>query len=118
MAANPEKFLLPGVIGPELVPVVDPEALALLQGGTPSLHETLALNEILDDALFGEVIDISELIPGVLSESGTHTAELASAPFEPAGVGLDLSPEPVGDLSVALSVLYDDDILASDNGIL
>ena len=61
-----------------------------------------ALGDILADSLFGEVIEISDLIPQLLAP-GT---EQASAPVEP------VAAEPAGDIfagSVSFSILFEED---------
>ena len=52
---------------PELVPVVEPGTLALAFPQPAVAGNEFALGDLLSDALFGEVIDISDLIPRVLS---------------------------------------------------
>lgn len=105
---------------PELVPVVEPGATALMfpQPAEASGDE-LALDGLLSEALFGEVIDISDLIPRVLSPEPVMSGGLAldSGPADPGladgGDGLA-----AGSQAVALTILYDDDMLASDGTIL
>lgn len=73
----------------------------------------------LSDVLFGEVIDISDLIPRLQPASGDAVT--------PGFAAADALPEPGfvdgGDVLAAtghatLTILYDDDILASDGTIL
>jgi len=105
---------------PELVPVVEPGApgLMLSQPADASGSE-LALGDLLSDALFGEVIDISDLIPrlspvaeapAIAAMETTAAAELGVAD------GSDLLA--ASGHAAALTILYDDDILALDNTIL
>ena len=56
-------------LSPELVPVVESGAQGLPQAAGSGSDE-LVLGDLLADALFGEVIDISDLIPRMLSPSG------------------------------------------------
>ena len=77
------------------------------------------LGDLLSDVLFGEVIDISDLVPRMLSPP-TETAASLALPVDPAagpvpslGEVLTLSSH-----TEALTILYDDDILASGSGIL
>jgi hypothetical protein len=103
---------------PELVPVVEPGALALPQPTGPG--NELALGDLLSDALFGEVIDISDLIPRMLSPSA-ETGELGpltdttGTGFGGQGAGDDAGAS--GQASM-LTILYDDNILAWDSPIL
>lgn len=68
-----------------------------------------ALGDILADSLFGEVIEISDLIPHLL-EPGT---EQAAAPVEPAAVVAEPpAADTGGDMlagSVPFSILFDED---------
>jgi hypothetical protein len=107
-----------GVFSSELVPVVEPGALASALP-QPEAGE-LALDGLLSDALFGEVIDISDLIPRVLSS----WAEAATQPVTDAA-GTGFGGQDAGEVAVAanqvagvLTILYDDDILASGGAIL
>lgn len=77
------------------------------------------LGDLLSDALFGEVIDISDLVPRMLSPPAETAASLA--------LPVDLAAGAVPSLgevltlpshAEALTILYDDDILASSSGIL
>ena len=77
------------------------------------------LGDLLSDVLFGEVIDISDLIPRMLSPPAETAASLA-LPVDPAAGAVP----PLGEVlalsghAEALTILYDDDILASGSGIL
>jgi len=100
------------------VPVVEPGTLALAFPQPAEAGNEIALGDLLSDALFGEVIDISDLIPRVLSPS----PEAALQPTaDAAGIGFggqDAGEVVVAASQVALTILYDDDILASDGTIL
>ena len=100
----------------EIVPVLEPGALAFLQPAQAG--DEIALGDLLSDALFGEVIDISDLIPRVL---------LSSAEVQPVAEasGIGFGGRDAGDFAAAVShgagaltILYDDDILALDGAIL
>jgi hypothetical protein len=95
---------------PELVPVAEADTLALPPAGAPSVGD-IELGDLLSDALFGEVIDISDLIPQVLTP--TWASEIA--PAEAAEVSLAVGGEipAATDHTAGLTILYDDDILAS-----
>ena len=106
-------------VPPELVPVIGPGAAALALP-QPAGADKAVLDDLLSDALFGEVIDISELIPRVLSSSadastlGTSAADTAG-PTQPDladGGGILVAGE-----ATMLTILYDDGILASDGTI-
>ncbi|MEW9808519.1 hypothetical protein [Mesorhizobium marinum] len=102
---------------PELVPVVEPGA----QGPLPlpiGQGEEHGLGDLLSDALLGEVIDISDLIPRVFSPSQS-THYFPSVEPVVAGPGaLDASDFAVASGGApALNILYDDDMLASDTAI-
>lgn len=78
------------------------------------------LDGLLSDALFGEVIDISDLIPRVMSPSAE-----ALAPQQPAvemaaamEFGMQDGSDVLASHAAALTILYDDDILALDGTIL
>jgi hypothetical protein len=104
---------------PELVLVVEPGTLALAFPQPADVTRAeMALDGLLSDALFGEVIDISDLIPRVLSSS----AEAAAQPVTDAA-GTGFGGQDAGEVAFAanhaagvLTILYDDDILASDVG--
>lgn len=68
-----------------------------------------ALGEIVADSLFGEVIDISDLIPKLLDQS----TETSSEPIEMATDAVDLvAAEPADDIfagSMPLSLLFEED---------
>lgn len=113
-----EHGTISGDPSPELVPVVEPGTLALALP-QPAGNE-IALGDVLSDALFGEVIDISDLIPSVLSPS----AEAGPQPVSDSAVTGFSAPH-AGDVAAAaghaagmLTILYDEDILASDRAIL
>ena len=103
-----------GVLEVELTDYAGPAPDAIVQSA--------ALGDLLADALFGEVIDISDLIPQVLSSSadaatpGTSAAGTAG-PTQP---GLTDSGDilaAAGEAAV-LTILYDDGLLASDGTIV
>jgi len=109
-----------GESSPELVPVVETGALALaLPGAAEASPAELALGDLLSDALFGEVIDISDLIPRVLSPAMDAPPPQSVADAAETGFfGQD-----AGDIAAAaghgaLTILYDDDIRALDGTIL
>jgi hypothetical protein len=114
----------PGDPSPELVPVVEAGSmvLALLQTACVAGAGEIALDGLLSDVLFGEVIDISDLIPRVLSPSddaATPGISAASA-AEPMQPGLNDGGDilaAAGEVAV-LTILYDDGILVSDGMIL
>ena len=108
-------------LSPELVPVVESGAQGLPQAAGSGSDE-LVLGDLLADALFGEVIDISDLIPRMLSPSGAaETAapgvDVLGMPQSSLGAGEDVLVA-VGHHGAALTILYDDDILVSDKTIL
>jgi hypothetical protein len=109
----------PGVSdpSPELVPVIEP-GVAAMALPPPAGAGEVAFDGLLSDALFGEVIDISDLIPNMLAPP----ADIAK-PGVPAteSVGM-MELSSVDGLAVAghaaaLTILYDDGILASDGTI-
>jgi hypothetical protein len=107
--ADPETSTSPGDFSPELVPVFMSGA-SLPQPEAPVLPD-----DLLAEALFGEVIDISDLLPQVLSPS----AEAALLPpTEAAGLSQGDDVPAAVDHPAALTILYDDDILASGGAIL
>ena len=108
----------------ELVPVNDFATLTFadMQPQVASSSGGPALAGLLEDVLFGEVIDISELIPSVLSHlvevsppvvSGTEQIVLAEL-GPPEGTESLLAT----DHGVAMSILYDDNILDASGTIL
>jgi len=111
---SPKDGTISDEFSPELVPVVEPGTLALAFPQPAEAGNEFALGDLLSDALFGEVIDISDLIPRVLSPS-------ADAP-QPSAAEAAFSVPDAGDVlaghAAALTILYDDDILASGSGIL
>ena len=116
MAASTTSDLSPGDISPELVPVVEPGALALAfsQPADAGLSSELALGDLLSDALFGEVIDISDLIPRLMPQPGDPAIQPVTDPVaahEFAAVDTaDLSVT-TGHAAAPLTILYDDDML-------
>lgn len=118
---NPYILPDPATSEPELVPINDFVTLTFadMQPQSIAPGDGPVLAGLIEDALFGEVIDISELIPRVLSPSagaapGVAGAEQAAAEFGTS----DGSDAVVVDGHPALTILYDDDILALDSGIL
>jgi hypothetical protein len=106
--------LFPDQNSPELVPVFAPDPAP--QPG--AVAEGLPV-EILPDILLGEVIDISDLIPQLgYSLAGTPALPLAGLLDAAASssTAADISFE--ADHAAALTILYDDDILASGGTIL
>ena len=117
--------ILPGpdTSAPELVPVDDFAALTFadVQPQAATSGDGPALADLIEDVLFGEVIDISDLIPHLLSYSagaaapGVAVAEAAAA----AEFGVfDGGDAMAAEGHPALTILYDDDILASGSTIL
>ena len=105
---------IPGDLSPELVPVVEPGTLALTFPQPEGPGNKLEFGDILSDALFGEVIDISDLIPRVLSPSTETLASQLPVEAElhmPDGVDVLGA---FGHAASALTILYDDGILTSD----
>lgn len=85
----------------------------------PNAVQPAELGGLLADALFGEVIDISDLIPRMLSPPAEMAASLA-LPVDPAAEAVPSLGEvlALSSHAEALTILYDDDILASGSGIL
>ena len=107
----------------ELVLVAEPGTLSQLLQCSAGAEASgdIALGGLLSDALFGEVIDISDLIPRVLSSSADAVTSGVSAVnvVEPMQSGLndgDVLAAP-GEATV-LTILYDDDMLALGGTIL
>jgi hypothetical protein len=119
MAGSKEMNDIVGGSSPELVPVVEPDAAPLASPTLSGAGDDIAIGDLLSDALFGEVIDISDLIPRLQPGSGEALVPgfaAASALPEPGSIE-------AGDVlavsgHAALTILYDDDILASDGTIL
>ena len=106
---------------PELVPVVEVGAAALVMPQPAGVGE-IALGDLLADALFGEVIDISDLIPRVLSSSADAATPGISAASSAGSMQSGLTDggdnlAAAGEAMV-LTILYDDDILTSGGTIL
>lgn len=122
MAEDSKLGLDRGDLSPELVPVVEPGTAELIVEPTPAaIVDGLALGDILSDALFGEVIDISDLIPRLSPEAGANMPTSAAVDFAVAaevGVadGVDLLT--ASGHAAALTIFYDDDLLASVSEIL
>jgi hypothetical protein len=107
MTHNSEPGL--GDPSPELVPVIKPGAVALPQ---PAGAGEVAFDGLLSDALFGEVIDISDLIPNMLAPPA-DTATPGVPATESVGM-MELSSVDglaVAGHAAALTILYDDGIL-------
>jgi hypothetical protein len=104
---------LPDQDSPELVPVFAPDSVPQPGAAAANLPA-----EILPDILLGEVIDISDLIPQLgYSLAGTPAlppAGLLDASANSSIAAADISFE----AAAALTILYDDDILASGGTIL
>ena len=120
MAASTTSDLSPGDISPELVPVVEPGALPLAfsQPADAGLSSELALGDLLSDALFGEVIDISDLIPRIrrLGRGGCAGTAAGRRRWRQPELGL---PDGADILAAqghaaALTILYDEDLLAAN----
>ena len=91
--------------------------------GAPNpIVQPVDLGDHVGDALFGEVIDISDLIPSMLSPSAEATTPIIPAAEQvgTAEIGLADGGDAlaVAGHAAALTILYDDDILASDGTIL
>jgi hypothetical protein len=106
---------------PELVPVVGGQAVSLAlvrpEPGEFASADDVAFGDLLSDALFGEIIDISDLIQQVMSPAA------AASQLPPVEV-TESSQVVGGDIpattshGLSLTILYDDDILASGHAIL
>jgi hypothetical protein len=111
-----------GDFSPELVPVVEPGAAELIVEATPTATgDGHSLGGILSDALFGEVIDISDLIPRLSPEAEASVpASLALDVAVAAEAGVADGGEllAVSGHAAALTIFYDDDLLASVSAIL
>jgi hypothetical protein len=110
-----------GASTPELVPVVDVSApAAALPQPAGAAAGDIALGDILSDTLFGEVIDISDLIPALSAEAAIPGLPEPTGAVGPGGIGLPDGGEfpATTHLDAGLSILYDEDILASDGTIL
>lgn len=119
MAGPIDTTAISGELTPELAPVFEP--------GTPAFKpeaaaagDDLGLGDILTDALFGEVIDISDLIPRALSPSSeVFAAELPTVGTAAAmEFGMQEGSDVFASHSAALTILYVDGILALDATIL
>jgi hypothetical protein len=88
-----------------------PPAEAAVTGG-------LLLGDILSDVLFGEVIDISDLIPRVLSAEMSASQLLVVETCIAGEFGLQDGSDALASYAAPLTILYDDDILALDGTIL
>jgi hypothetical protein len=122
MAENSKSGVEPGDFSPELVPVVELGTAELIIEPTPTaIVDGLVLGDLLSDALFGEVIDISDLIPRLSSEAEANV---------PAGLALEVTAASEAGVTggadllaasghaAALTIFYDDDLLASASAIL
>jgi hypothetical protein len=104
------------------VPVVEPGALSLAfpQAADAGLGSEFALGDLLSDMLFGEVIDISDLIPQLLSPpddaAGLPSTDSIAAQTFASADGADILAT-AGHASATLTILYDADPLAA-GGIL
>jgi hypothetical protein len=116
-----------GALAPDLAPVVEPELVPVfIPGKTVGLPKplqaaALALpDDLLSDALFGEVIDISDVIPRVMSPS----ADASTRGISTTSAAERMQPglNDCGDILAApgevTGLTYDDGILASDGTIL
>ena len=102
----------------ELVPVAGLGALSqALPPSTGAPPGELVLGDLLSDVLLGEVIDISDLIPQILSPavSVSEITPVQAAQLGQVGGG-DVAT--ASDHAAALAILYDDDILASGDSML
>jgi hypothetical protein len=110
-----------GEPSPELVPAPDLGSLILADVGyaADASADDLSLGNLLSDVLFGEVIDISDLIPRLSPEAaapGIGAMEMAAATDPGVADGGDALAAPA-DTGV-LTILYDDDLLASGGVVL
>lgn len=118
---NPYILPDPATSEPELVPINDFVTLTFadMQPQSIAPGDGPVLAGLIEDALFGEVIDISDLIPRVLSPAMDAPPPQSVADAAETGFfGQD-----AGDIAAAaghgaLTILYDDDILALDGTIL
>ena len=116
----PKDDIISGDFSQELVPVIAPAALALAFPQPEGPGNDLELGDLLADALFGEVIDISDMIPRLLSPSSETVL-----PHLPVVEAAELNIPDARDVLAAsshaadaLTMLYDDDILVSEGVIL
>jgi len=121
----PKDGAISGDFSPELVPVVEPGAGTLALPLLANAYTEIAFDDLLSDSLFGEVIDISDLVPRFLSPS----TDAALQPFTNAELIADATATGFGGLGAGddagasghatmLTILYDDDLLAWDSPIL
>ena len=119
MAGSSETKNNPGGSFSELVPVLEPNAVPALPHPVQTVPGSPAeLADLLSDALFGEVIDISDLVPRMLS-SPTETPAALSVPVDAATEAAS-SFDQVAAMSVhveTLTILYDDDMQISGSDI-
>ena len=118
---SPKDGTISGEFWPELVPVMEPGTLALALQQPANADNEIALGDLLSDTLFGEVIDISDLIPRLSSPSAevsapgilaTETAGAAEFMLADGGDALAAGHAAV------LTILYDDAILDLDKTTL
>jgi hypothetical protein len=102
-------------LSPELVP-------AFARGSSlPQLEQAAVVlsDDLLSDMLFGDVIDISELIPQLLTPSGETAGLNSTGPTAPPIIASTDSDDVLAGPGLAtLTILYDDDILAPGGSIL
>jgi hypothetical protein len=92
---------------PELVPVFEPAA------GQPQAPAVVLSDDVLSDLLFGDVIDISELIPQFLAPSGETAGLDSTGPTAAPIIAATDSDDVLAEAGLAtLTILYDDDIMA------
>ena len=107
-----------GDFSPEGVPVVEPGALALVlpQPAQTIAAEELALGDLLSDALFGDVIDISDLIPRIAPASVEAVApELPLVQIAGTDDVAISSGELAAPAVIPLTIIYDEDLLAGSS---
>ncbi len=100
------------------MPVVEPELVPVFVSGAdlpqPRAPALVLPDDLLSEALFGEVIDISELIPRLLSPLQDKAALPATEAMTAQEVGLtDGADITAAHAATALTILYDEEILAT-----
>lgn len=115
---TPVELVVDASAGLELDLSTLPSALPLPTVGTT---DAMPLDTVLSEALFGEVIDISDLIPQFWSNEGHEGTAPATSP-ESLASATDLSWENSADLAIphdhaVLNILYDDGDLTGGNAL-
>jgi hypothetical protein len=107
-------------VASEAAPEMDLGDFGILSAEVPAARDGTApaLDGLLSEVLFGEIIDISDLVPLVLSSAAdTANSEVLSA------TSTEFRPPDNGDVLLvsgqsAMSILYDDGILSAENVVL